>query len=171
MKFQVKFEAPGDGRLTEEPPGEIGIDMVDMIRDELNRPNLDVDLINGEIQCPRYRSSYYVNVTEATARTISLFSGRNKVTVKVPDSYLSKYENFIFRESFYDPANNVLEMFRVWVLRRPKKLTCVFPHYELNEQWLIEDWKEAGCPLKWGFNGENGSNAKKLAEKKNGKKS
>jgi len=138
VEFKINFRTPKyTDSIMEEPPGEVGLDMVDYIREELKQPNLPLGVIYGFTGCPLDRHLLTVVLPEGDAREIAMFAGRNAVFVEIPPLFFTKYQEPVLNREYTGIFKNKIKYVSYQIL------------FDIQE--IVKDWKAAGCPLRWGF--------------------
>lgn len=145
MKFYIGFEGYNPWTdLAEycwqptrdgENPRCVGLDFLDRVRKELGVPNLPPDRVVGEIG---YNQIIYIEVeiTEAQAREIGLFSRSCRVRVYVPAYFLNRYARIEYDVKKSPTTGEIIK---------------VYPKYVPDLKRIVEAWIAAGKPRMWGY--------------------
>lgn len=148
MQFLLTFQCDNiQQSVIENPPGSVGTDMVDLIREELKDPNFPIELINQDVFCCLHKYEYVYNVSENIARTIDHFSGNNFIKIKIPDSYLTKFQKFHLYIYYRSLAEDIRYIFK----KKKQRISFVHAGFIFNEDEITNAWIKDGCPLRWGF--------------------
>jgi hypothetical protein len=142
MEFQVEFRSYG---VVAENIGSYGLDIVDVVREEMKIPDLSIDKISTERQT--CYNALSLLLSEEEARSTELFSGRNSLTVYIRSGFLTKY-----REWKVGKVRKSDEKFR-WPWQ-PVPIWYVEVEDKLNKKAIISAWIKDGCPEYWGVTEE-----------------
>lgn len=130
MNFRVRFTATPYCAFQKDL-GKVGLDLVDTVREELELPELPLEVFSENVQ--RYFYNPELELTEEQARKSGHFKDKNYIEVHVPEGFLNRYIYIDYKVS-----------------REPDgKITNVKFFFNYNSEQIIEDWLEDGSPLKW----------------------
>ena len=136
MKFTVKFSSsnPDSNYAAALPKESGGIKLLDAARTYTNVEKLDIRLVDNLV--PEFYTNPTIPISETLARESNLFLEKNYAVVEVPNSFLNKYAFFMSKIERSEETGEILS---------------VGFHRMLDEEGIIEDWKAAGYPSKWGL--------------------
>lgn len=152
MRFLLKFQCDNcQQNVVENPPGSVGTDMVDLIREELKDPNFPIEMINQDVFCSLYRYEYVYSVSEDIARTIDRFSGNSSIKVNIPDSYLTKFQKFRLHIYYKSLVDYKFGDRISYIFKKKQRISIVHAGFILANNEITNAWIKDGCPLRWGF--------------------
>ncbi len=170
MKFTIRITTglTCDGPVDNFNPGK-GLDIINIVRDELNMPDLEASKIDVDSRCYFSGSSICIKEEDTFAvcgcedtsvntypkgkivEHIQQFEARNDIYVHVPPGYIGRYFEMKVKKNMtnqYGGCYNPFTMFLAFLFTR-SKLSNVDVEYKFNEQAFLADWVIAGCPDYW----------------------
>lgn len=145
MKFEVNFSTDTDNPLASSKCLCEGLSDLDLAREITKNPNLHQHQI--DYSCYYKTSMIDIELTEDQARSILIFKDRCEINIECPEKAFNKY---LYRDIIIDYK---YEKFMWWKI---KTINGVKIRYRINEQQVIEDWVNHGCPLRWNPSDPNG---------------
>jgi len=130
MELEVRFRG-SDGYALEMPLRGVGLNLVDKFREKENNM-LELKRFSGFIE--EIRKDVKISIDEQLARESNLFGEVNHVTVTVRDGLLNSYINI-----GWDTERN----------ETTGEIKFVKFKYILDEDAVLQAWKEAGFPTEW----------------------
>jgi len=151
MQFNVTFRTESK-RLFISPPGEIALDILDLIREDVAPLEVSSEeVINGSCPSSLSASNITFTLSEERARETGLFSAKTDVEIIVPSYSLSKFVEHKMEIEYYSRQTK-FTWFETHIKRKTisKKEICrIYINYEIDGVALVSAWIEAGSPLKW----------------------
>jgi len=133
MQFTVEFKSWNVAHAIQFNWGcEAGLKDIDKVREELNIPELNVQLFASAASAKRENPT--IDIDESLARELGVFSDKNTHTVKVYMGSLNQF-TYLAPNVVKDPENGCIRYIG-WMI-------------ELNENAVIDAWIEAGHPDEW----------------------
>lgn len=126
----------------------IGFIVIDEIREKFNIPEFPISSISNATACTINRSLKII-ITEEEARESGHFLERLCIDVRVPNLFLTPYQDLEFEElyKFQDLIiSDKLYFPKFW---RRKVINMVIVRNKVIYDDIIVDWKKAGYPLYW----------------------
>jgi len=140
MEFTVRFKMRRGQPGLVAPQMEVGLKLLDYIREQVGVPDLDPGLVNGYIT-PHYVYSYHsVTLTEEQARRSGHLETANTVEVLVDGPRLRPF-TYLDVETERRPEDGGIV--RAWL------------KWKISDLALLEAWFAAGCPVTWTTEGED----------------
>lgn len=165
-----------NAKLLEPRMGEVGLDMIDEIREVCNVPDISIDDMNIDLSCSYYMDNEYcISMSEEEARKIPQFRGSNKINVTIPEEYLTKYYGMRFQK-FIKPRKSypgdyplfrlLLNSIGIWKvpyksdtyiktvdmpldMQKYCDVDAITVWFQIDNDALITDWIADGCPTYW----------------------
>ena len=135
MNFMIEFRAPRFEHAIKLKRKEIGIAHLDEAREDTGVKHLHPDLMYDGIN-EVFRRSLRIEVDESFARESGNFKDRNYLVVDVPKGFLNRF----FYESLHFERDD-----------ETGEIKKAYFKYCIDEETLLEAWKDAGFPTQWGF--------------------
>ena len=133
MKFEVRFEARGNGHAVHVKTAEIGMAGVRRLRIDADVENLQLDRIEGNVDF-LVHYSISVDVPEALAVKSGLFETTNQVHVYVPHGWMNQFVCLYPEITEDDTTGEVTKA----------KLVN-----HLSDSLVLDAWEKAGFPVDW----------------------
>lgn len=157
MEFNLVFSNENNENIFDDPIGEIGLDMVDLIREQLNltKEECPIGLINSYINCPSQIKSYVLHLNEEEASKIPFFRACNTKKINVKPLGLSKYCWYEASPYYrYRSEKNLNRTILDKIFNRKgyvekKFLDSITLKHMINSSQILADWKSDGCPIRW----------------------
>ena len=154
--------------LSEKVMGNYGLDMLNIIREDIGEKCNISDL---EEACSNVHFSYSIFLSEEEAVDIGRFGGRNAITVLCKPLSFTKYFKMdikpvyrvfwnhkrILDRFFHEKmTKDAVAPYELDEMKKNKKiiiysysLKCVKINWIFDDEWILDDWKNAGYPLNW----------------------
>ncbi len=134
MKFQAHFVGEKDEFAVYLPGKEdFGLSFLDQAREKAGVKKLRLGIVHTSLQT--YTSDPCMDVTEAFARRHQeIYAETSRPKINVPPRGLNKYVSVSPKVIESEETGEILK---------------VEPEYRLNQEAVLADWENAGCPLKW----------------------
>jgi len=159
----IKTERP---QLAEAVMGSYGLDTLNFIREEIKDPSCEIKHISENCN---YIGSYYVTIiSEEQAINLGRFGGTNSLRVMCDPLSFTKYYKmeitpyyvvtmkpsglkglFACRTTWKGKSIKQIEVLKEDYKFINKRIDQVNIEWKINNEWLLHDWKEAGCPFDW----------------------
>ena len=141
-------ESTGKRTLLVEKIGSVGLDMLDVIRQDFPEiKDLKADDINISSDCPIDYTETEIYINEELARKSGLFAAKTTVSVQVPEYGLSKYLQTILDTTTKkeEPStwNKLFHKEEPVEIIYQAKIRTVF-----DKETLLKDWEKAEFPTK-----------------------
>lgn len=136
MELIIRFDAGACKYAVEHSEKKVGLRLIDKAREEVGYL-ISVEEFVSPINA--WREDIEVEVTEIMARDSGYFWDENKATVTVSRGFLNQYTEIKLKRiiDYYAKGEHRSSF-----------------EYMIDEASLLHDWRGAGYPLKWGFEGE-----------------
>ena len=129
MQFNVKFEST-TGYAISIPDTKYGLDLIDKVRNELQLPNLSLEVFFSNISKIE-KDLTIVNLSEDMVRQSKHFKNINEIVVYVPEHYLNKFVKIDY------------EVHR----KNNGEVVKLIPFYVIMKQKVLDLWENLGYPL------------------------
>jgi hypothetical protein len=188
MDFSIKFFTDlKQSFMMENPIGAPGLDLIDEIRKEINKPELSFSKIHIGSECKIERSYMYFstdpcggsfNLPNELVYRIPYFRGNNIIHVVIAENFFGKYVKMhtkIITEGErwkkYNKKTGVISALVKWTEDLLKnvnndKIYKVNVSFSIDYEAVLAEWMEAVCPLFWGITEEEFLEAKKNEKKR-----
>lgn len=157
MEFRVCFEVDksqinsdvdaSDIAVMRKDLCNVGLIIIDDIRETFNAPNLDINKIKNNTSCQK---QYCVEcrISEQNARTSGHFKDTTYVKVCVPNLFLTSYQaiRYLDKNEFETLSIFGFEFPKFW---KKKEITEIAIYTKILGEDIIADWLASGSPTKW----------------------
>lgn len=149
MEFEVTFTCDEHENYTicHGQVCDIGIGIVDEIRQEFNIHNFPIEKIKNETRYVDYKF-IKITISEYVARTSGHFQKTNAIKVFVPKGFLTQYLTIKFIIEKNSPLPIIPSIFQMVFFKTPKIQNITIIN-DIQRDAIINDWQEAGFPLHW----------------------
>lgn len=145
MKFEVTFTTgEQESNIALEPVASFGLDMADIIIEEVRKNNTFTNEVNTSHvcipNCPIIDHRHSAWLSEEAARESNKFNCTTHITVTVPPLSFDRFWKF----DWSIRTNTIKSAFRT-----KKQLDQIYTYFEINGDLIYEQWKRDGFPLDW----------------------